>query len=98
MTKYTMKIFDNETGKLVRSIEFNSLVAGYSTEGKDGAMCGGSICITNDSAKGMGMAIDSADVAQQAILKDRPHLAIAYMLVKNAEKTTTKDGEDNGES
>lgn len=98
--KYTMKIFDNETGKLVHSIDFDSLIAGYSTE-KDGEKCGGSIGITNDSTKGIGIAIDSVDEVQQAILKDRPELAIAYLLAKTAKKTSTmvkKECETDGES
>ena len=99
--KYTMKIFDNETGKLVHSIDFNSLIAGYSTENGDGEMIGGCIGLTADSSHGVATALDSVDIIQQKILENRLPISVAYALLKGAKKTTTevkRGGENNGES
>jgi hypothetical protein len=82
--KYTMKIFDNETGKLENSLEFDSIIAGFSTKGEDGKKHSGSLCLTADTIEGIGMAIHAADIAQQEIMKKNPMVGLAYMIFKNA--------------
>lgn len=82
--KYTLKIFDNETGKLENSLEFDSIIAGFSAKGEDGKKHSGSVCLTADTIEGIGMAIYAADLAQQEIMKKNPMGGLAYMIFKNA--------------
>jgi len=100
--KYTLKIFDNETGKLEHSLDFNSIIAGFSAEGENGKKHGGSVCLTSDTIEGIGMAIHSADIAQQEIMKRNPMVGLAYMMLKNAEMkhevVRDEEGGNNGKS
>jgi len=99
--KYTLKIFDNETGKLEHSLDFNSIIAGFSVKGEDGKTHGGSVCFTSDTIEGIGMAIHSADIAQQEIMKKNPMVGLTYMLCKNADmkyEVVRDEGGTDGES
>ena len=99
--KYTLKIFDNETGKLKNSLEFDSIIAGFSTKGEDGKKHSGSLCLTADTIEGIGMAIHAADLAQQEIMKKNPMVGLAYMIFKNAEmkhKVVREESGSDGES
>ena len=95
MNKYTMKIFDNETGKLVKSIDFNTLVAGYSHE-RNGEKLGGSFLDSYGTLEDLGIALHSADLAQQAALKKDPMVGIAYTIMKTGfkEAEVKNDGTD----
>lgn len=94
MNKYTMKIFDNETGKLVKSIDYNTIVAGFSRE-KDGEPTGSSLANACGNAVDVAMAIDAADVAQQELMKAHPEIGVAYMLMKAMKKkVVAEDGTD----
>ena len=94
MNKYTMKIFDNETGKLVKSIDYNTVVAGFSCE-KDGEPTSSSLANAYGDAVDVAMAIDAADVAQQELMKAHPEIGVAYMLMKGMKKkVVAEDGTD----
>lgn len=94
MNKYTMKIFDNETGKLVKSIDYNTIVAGFSRE-KDGEPTGSSLANACGNAVDVAAAIDAADVAQQELMKAHPEIGVAYMLMKGMKKkVVAEDGTD----
>lgn len=94
MNKYTMKIFDNETGKLVKSIDYNTVVAGFSCE-KDGERTSSSLAHAYGDAVEVAAAIDAADVAQQELMKKNPKIGVAYMLMKGMKKkVVAEDGTD----
>lgn len=94
MNKFTMKIFDNETGKLVKSIDYNTIVAGLSRE-KDGEPTFSILANAYGNAVDVAAAIDAADVAQQEILKAHPKIGLAYMMMKGLEKkVVAEDGTD----
>jgi hypothetical protein len=99
--KYTLKIFDNETGKLENSLEFDSIIAGFSTKGEDGKKHSGSVCLTADTIEGIGMAIHAADLAQQEMMNKEPMVGLAYMIFKNAgmkHKVVREESGSDGES
>lgn len=94
MNKFTMKIFDNETGKLVKSIDYNTIVAGFSCE-KDGKPTGSSLANACGDAVDVAIALDAADIAQQELMKEHPEIGIAYMLTKGMKKkVVAEDGTD----
>lgn len=94
MNKFTMKIFDNETGKLVKSIDYNTIVAGFSRE-KDGEPTGSSLANAYGDAVNVAAAIDAADVAQQELMKAHPEIGVAYMMMKGLrKKVVAEDGTD----
>lgn len=94
MNKFTMKIFDNETGKLVKSIDYNTIVAGFSRE-KDGEPTGRSLANAYGNAVDVAAALDAADTAQQEILKAHPEIGVAYMMMKGLrKKVVAEDGTD----
>lgn len=94
MNKFTMKIFDNETGKLVKSIDYNTIVAGFSCE-KDGEPTGSSLANAYGDAIDVAAAIDAADTAQQELMKAHPEIGVAYMLMKGMKKkVVAEDGTD----
>jgi hypothetical protein len=89
-----MKIFDNETGKLVKSIDYNTIVAGFSRE-KDGKPTGNSLVKAGGDAADVAIAMDAADVAQQELMKAHPEIGVAYMLMKGMKKkVVAEDGTD----
>lgn len=99
--KYTLKIFDNETGKLEHSLDFNAIIAGFSIEDEDGKKHSGSLCFVGDTIEGIGMAIHAADLAQQEMMKKNPMVGLAYMIFKNAEmkhKVVREESGSDGES
>lgn len=94
MNKYTMKIFDNETGKLVKSIDYNTIVAGFSRD-KDGESTSSSLANAYGDAVDVAMAIDAVDMAQQELMKAHPEIGVAYMLMKGMKKkVVAEDGTD----
>lgn len=95
MNKFTMKIFDNETGNPVQSIDFNTLVAGYSHE-RNGEKLGGSYLAAYGTLEDVSLALHSADLAQQAALKKDPAIGIAYTITKTCFKIgkAENDGTD----
>ena len=94
VNKFTMKIFDNETGKLVKSIDYNTIVAGFSRE-KDGEPTGSSLANAYGNAVDVAAAIDAADVAQQELMKAHPEIGVAYMMMKGMrKKVVAEDGTD----
>lgn len=94
MNKYTLKIFDNETGKLVKSIDYNTIVAGLSRE-EDGEPTGSSLANAYGNAVDVAAALDAADVAQQELMKAYPEIGVAYMMMKGLrKKTVAEDGTD----
>lgn len=94
MNKFTMKIFDNETGKLVKSIDYNTIVAGFSRE-EDGEHIGSSLTNAYGNAVDVAAAIDAADVAQQELMKATPAIGVAYMMMKGMrKKAVAEDGTD----
>jgi hypothetical protein len=94
--KYTLKIFDNETGKLEYSLEFNAIIAGFSTVSEDSKKHNRSFCLTSDTIEGIGMAIHAADLAQQDMMKKNPMVGLAYMMYKNAEMKREVVREESG--
>jgi hypothetical protein len=52
----------------------------------DGQIIGSSLANAYGSAYNIAMALDSADVAQQELMKKSPKLGIAYMLIKGTRK------------
>jgi hypothetical protein len=89
-----MKIFDNETGKLVKSIDYNTVVAGFSRE-EDGESTFSSLANAYGNTVEVAAALDAADVAQQEILKAHPEIGVAYMMMKGLrKKVVAEDGTD----
>ena len=107
MTKFTMKIFDNETGKLVGSEEFNVLIGGIAGREND---IGGSIVLCHGDLREIANALSSVDTAQQEIMRQDPSIGIAYALAKKVHKSSKivcetpfqkvnrEEEENNGES
>jgi hypothetical protein len=93
VNKFTMKIFDNETGKLVKSIDYNTVVAGFSHE-KDGETVVSSFVNAYGNAVDVAEALDAADTAQQEIMKAHPEIGVAHMMMKGLGKKVVEDGTD----
>lgn len=73
--KYTMKIFDNETGKLVKNIDFNDLISGYSTKVGE-TNTGGTLIISDDDTDSKRKAIYGMEMARQKIIQSDPAAAM----------------------
>lgn len=74
--KYTVTIKDNETGKIVREVECNSIVGGVSFNDTESASIGISSC----NGKELLGACQSARKAISKIIKDSPALRLFYSL------------------
>lgn len=94
MNKFTMKIFDNETGKLVKSIDYNTVVAGLSRE-EDGEPTFSSLANAYGNVVDVAAALDAVDTAQQELMKAHPEIGVAYMMMKGLrKKVVAEDGTD----
>lgn len=89
MAKYTMKIFDNDTGKLIRSLDFNVIIAGISgmtlpedKKPKDGMAVSTSMCLCAGTLAEIGCALNGVDKAQEDIMAQDPKIGISYMISK----------------
>lgn len=89
MAKYALKIFDNETGKLVMALDFNVIIAGLAgitpPEGKkprEGEAVSSSMCLCTGTLEEIACALTSVDNAQEAIIANDPMIGIAYMMNK----------------